>query len=174
MKPYFVLTGMLLALLGNSTQADTYRWLDKSGKVHYGDEPPTTEDVQVEQKKFGVGQEAEDADMPYATRLARQDFPLTFYSASKCGDPCQQARDFLNKRGVPFAEKNLLTKEDIDAFKLKSGDDTVPALSVGKTWLKGFEAGQWNSELDIAGYSKTAPYRPQAPPTAAPNKSVEK
>ena len=67
-----------------------------------------------------------------------------------------------------------LTKEDIDAFKLKSGDDTVPALSVGKTWLKGFEAGQWNSELDIAGYSKTAPYRPQAPPTAAPNKSVEK
>ena len=31
-------------------------------------------------------------------------------------------------------------------------------LTVGKTLLSGFEAGQWNSELDIAGYPKTAPY----------------
>ena len=56
MKPYFVLAGMLLAVLGNA-QADTYRWVDKSGKVHYGDEPPADEAAQVEQKKFGVAPE---------------------------------------------------------------------------------------------------------------------
>src|SRR5208337_3509168 len=139
-KPYFVLAGMLLATLA-SAQADTYRWKDKSGKVHYGDAPPTIEGVQVEQKKFSVAPEAEDVSLPYATRLARQNFPVTLYVSSNCGDPCKQARDFLNKRGVPFAEKNMVTKEEIDALKLKSGSDTVPALSVGKTWFNNFEAG---------------------------------
>jgi hypothetical protein len=33
--------------------------------------------------------------------------------------------------------------------------------------LIGFEAGQWNSELDIAGYPKTAPYGSRPVPPAA-------
>lgn len=165
MKPCLFLAGMLLAL--GSAQADTFRWVDKSGKVQYGD-VPAEEAAQVEQKKFGVAPEAEDADLPYATRIARQNFPVTFYYAKNCGDPCQQARDLLNKRGIPFTGKNLVTKVDIDAFKLKSGGDTVPALSVGNTWLKGYEPGQWNSELDTAGYPRTAPYRPQAPRPGKP------
>lgn len=173
MKPYFILAGMLLAVLGNA-QADAYRWVDKSGKIHYGDEPPATEDVQVEQKKFGVAPETEDADLPYATRLARQNFPVTFYSAKNCGDPCQQARDLLNKRGIPFTERNLVTKEDIDTFKQKSGSDTVPALSVGNTWLKDFDTEQWNNELDIAGYSNIAPYHPQGLSAPTPDKPAAK
>ena len=170
MKPYFILVGILTALSAN-VQADTYRWVDQSGKVHYGD-VPSDEAVKLEQKKFGAAPAAEDASLPYSTRLARQNFPVTLYTSGNCGDPCRQARDFLNKRGVPFAEKNLDTKEEIDAFKLKSGGDTVPALSVGKTWLRNFEAGQWNSELDIAGYPKTAPYLPpQTPAKASADKS---
>ncbi len=161
MRPYFVLAGIFLAALGTA-QADTYRWLDQSGKVHYGD-VPSEEAAQIEQKKFGVTPEPVDANLPYATRIARQNFPVTLYYASNCGDPCQQARDLLNKRGIPFTEKNLVTKEEVDAFKLKSGGNRVPTLNVGKSWIKNFEAGQWNSELDIAGYPKTAPYRPQAP-----------
>jgi glutaredoxin len=172
MKRYFVLAGLLLATL-SSAQADTFRWVDKSGKVHYGD-VPTEEATQVEQKKFGVAPEAADADLPYATRRARQNFPVTFYSASNCNEPCQQARDFLNKRGIPFTEKNLATQEDIDAFRLKSGSDTTPALGVGTDWLKGFEAGQWNSELDVAGYPRTAPYRPSVPPVAPSGKPTAK
>ena len=166
MKPYFILAGMLMALSANA-QADTYRWVDQSGKVHYGD-VPSDKAVKLEQKKFGVTPEAEDANLPYSTRFARQNFPVTLYTSSNCGDPCRQARDFLNKRGVPFAEKILDTKEEIDAFKLKAGGDTVPALSVGKTWLKNFETGQWSSELDIAGYSKTAPYLPPQTPAKLP------
>jgi glutaredoxin len=140
--------------------------VDKSGNVHYGDEP-SAEAAKVEQKKFGGASAAEDADLPYATRHARQNFPVTLYVFSDCGEPCQQARTLLNKRGVPFAEKNLKTKEDIDAFKLKSGSESAPTLSVGSSWLKGFETGQWNSELDNAGYPKTASYRTQSPSTSS-------
>ena len=172
MKPHFVLAGMLLAVMG-SAQAETYRWVDKSGNVHYGDEP-TAEAAKVEQKKFGVASVAEDADLPYAARLARKNFPVTLYTSENCGELCQQARDFLNKRGIPFTEKKLASKEDIDAFKLKSGSNIAPTLSVGKTWLKNFEAGQWNSELDVAGYPKTAPYHPQSPPNPQPGKPAVK
>lgn len=164
MKSYFILAGMLLVAV-SSAQADTYRWVDQSGKVHYGDEPPVSEGAQVEQKKFGVAPAADDADLPYATRLARQNFPVTLYVASNCKEPCTQGRDLLNKRGVPFAEKSLVTDKEMDSFRKQSGSDVSPTLRVGKNYLQGFQAEQWNSELDVAGYPKLAPYRPQPPKT---------
>jgi glutaredoxin len=173
MKKNLWWAGLLVLAIGSVQAGGLYRWVDKSGNVHYGD-VPTEEAAQIEQKKFGTAPETADADLPYATRLARQNFPVTLYVFTDCGDPCQQARDFLKKRGVPFAEKNLTTKEDIDDFKRKSGVDTAPTLSVGKDWLKGFETGQWNSELDIAGYPKTAPYRPQVPSATPPSKPAAK
>lgn len=165
MKPYFILAGLLLAALG-SAQADTFHWVDKSGKVYYGD-VPTEEAVQVEQKKFATAPEMENADLPYETRRALQNFPVTLYMASNCKEPCQQARDFLNKRGIPFAEKTLITKKEIDSFRKQSGSDTSPTLRIGKRYLQGFLAEQWNSELDSAGYPKIAPYRPKALAKAA-------
>jgi len=173
MKLYFILAGMLLAALG-SAQADTYRWVDQSGKVHYGDEPPATEGVQVDKKKFGDASAADNADLPYETRLAQQNFPVTFYAVTSCTDPCQQARDFLNKRGIPFTDKSLVTKEDVDNFKKQSGSDTSPTLGIGKNYLQGFQAEQWGSELDIAGYPKTAHYHPPAPPAVPPGKPAAK
>jgi hypothetical protein len=43
----------------------------------------------------------------------------------------------------------------------------LPALTIGKTWLKGFQAEQWNNELDFAGYpKKVLTYRPPVPASA--------
>ena len=161
MKLHFVLAG-ILALPLASAQAETYRWVDGSGKVHYGDEPPAAEGIQVEQKKFSTVPEADNADLPYETRHAQENFPVTLYTASNCKEPCEEARNFLNKRGIPFAEKGLVTQEEIDEFRQQSGMGAIPTLAVGKSYLKGFQAGQWSSELDIAGYPKMAPYRPKA------------
>jgi glutaredoxin len=172
MRAYFLLAGLVVATLG-SAQAGTFRWVDKSGKVQYGD-VPAEEATQLEKKKFGLAPEVEDANLPYATRHAHQNSPVTFYSAGNCTDPCKLARDFLNKRGIPFAEKSLSAKEEIDDFKQQSGTDAVPALTVGKTWLKGFEAGQWDNALDVAGYPKIAPYRPEVPPTPVKSKAEPK
>ena len=163
MNTRFVLAGILLTLLGTA-QADTFRWVDNAGNVHYGDVPAETA-KQIEAKKFSGSASADDAGLPYETRLAKQHFPVTLYVTDNCGSPCLQARDFLKKRGIPFTENKLSTKEDIDAFISKSGGDQVPTLLVGSTtWLKSFEAGQWSSALDNAGYPKIAPYRPQSPP----------
>jgi len=156
-----------LTLMPSVAQAgDLYRWLDAKGKVHYGDVIPI-DAVQVEEKKFSAAG-APDEYLPYETRRAQQNFPVTLYVAENCTEYCDQARDLLNKRGIPFSEKLLRTKEEIDAFKALYGFDSVPALFVGKTVLKEFFADPWNNELDIAGYPKTAPYRaPKAPAASA-------
>lgn len=160
----------LLAALTTYAQADSlYRWLDKDGKVHYGNRP-AEDAIGAEQKKFAAPAAAGDGDLSYSVRKAKQDFPVTLYVAPNCGDVCVQARSLLNKRGIPFVEKNLVSKEDIDAFKAKTGGNSVPVLEVGKSVLSSFEEAQWQGELDIAGYPKTAPYgsRPAAPAASKP------
>jgi glutaredoxin len=162
MTRYFLLAGLLIL---TNAHAELYRSIDSSGKVHYSDRPLAgAEDVtQVKADKAPTP----DDSLPYETQRARQNFPVTLYVASECGRGCQQARELLNKRGVPFTEKSLLTQEDIETFRKASGDGAVPKLMVGKTWINGFAAEQLHKELDIAGYPKTAPYRPR-PATVPP------
>ena len=162
MKKRFLWLGLLALATGSAQAGDLYRWLDTSGKVHYGD-TPAADALKVEQRKFSVVPAEGGADLPYETRRAQQNFPVTMYVSDNCGITCQQAREFLNKRGIPFAEVSLRTKEEFDAFIQLSGSDSAPTLAVGKAWLKGFRAGEWDSELDIAGYPKTLPYRPPSP-----------
>lgn len=163
MKPHFILAGMLAATLGSAHAAGLYRWVDQSGKVHYGD-VPAEEAGQVKRVK-PVDAASDDAGLPYETRRAKEIFPVTLYVADNCKNQCQRARDLLNKRGIPFTEKNLQTQEDIDAFRQLSGGENIPALSIGKNLLVGFQADQWDGELDVAGYPRSAPYgfRPALP-----------
>jgi hypothetical protein len=168
MKRIVLLIGGLLAVSLLAQAGELYRWVDKTGKVHYGDEPPAQASL-VESLQFH-DEAATGSNLPYETRRAQQNFPVTLYVGDGCGEPCEEARDLLTKRGIPFVEKKLVTKEEIDAFKQASGGDGAPGLAVGRTYVNGFNAYRWNSELDIAGYPKTAPYRSlpaQAVPAAA-------
>ena len=141
---------------------ELYRSIDSSGKVHYSDRPLRGTD-EVEQLRLGKPPTPDDS-LPYATRRAMQNFPVTLYVSEGCGSPCQTARNLLQQRGIPFAEKLVASKEELDAFRQASGTDRVPAATVGTTWLRGFLAADWNRELDTVGYPKSAPYRPRASP----------
>ena len=161
-----------LFLMSLAVQAgELFRWVDKAGKVHYGDTPPVG-DNDVERLNLS-SEPAQNDDLPYETRRAQESFPVTLYVGNNCGAPCGMARSLLNERGIPFSEKLLKYKEDIEAFKKLSGFDGVPALAVGKTFIRGFQAEQWNGELDIAGYPQTAPYRaPRAPSAPAASQAA--
>ncbi len=171
MKTLLLAICLLIISINNISAANLFKWVDKEGRVHYGDKPDE-DAVKAEQKKFAAPS-ANDDNLSYGVRKAKQDFPVTMFVASNCGEICVQARALLSKRGVPFAEKNLTTQEDIDAFKAKTGGDTIPTLMIGKFVLKGYEAGIWNSELDIAGYPKIAPYGSRPVRQAKPEASVE-
>jgi hypothetical protein len=156
-----------LAIMPSAVQAgELFRWVDKAGKMNYGDVPPA-DATDVERIKLS-SQPTQNEDLPYETRRAQQNFPVTLYVGAGCGEMCNQARSLLSKRGIPFSEELLRTKEDIDAFKQLSGiDGEVPVLAVGRNFLKGFLESQWDNELDIAGYPKTAPYRASSTPAAS-------
>lgn len=176
-----VLLGVVLAIGASVAQAQQklYRWTDASGRVHYTDAPPPGDARGVEQKKLGM--RAGTGPLPYETQLAMRAFPVVLFTAD-CGKSCTEARALLDKRGVPFAERNAQDAA-VQAEILKlTGASTieVPILMVGKSLTKGWEAGLWDAALDAAGYPKRGPAlpassaKPRAPAAkAATNRNAE-
>ena len=152
----------------NLAEGEVFRWVDEAGKVHYSDTPPPAGTADVERKKLS-GPVTLNEDIPYEAQRAQQNFPVTLFVTRGCGVPCDQGRNLLAKRGVPFTEKPLNTQEEIDSFFKMSGSNGAPTLAVGKVYLSGFLEARWHSELDVAGYPKTASYRQRiAPPPKPP------
>jgi glutaredoxin len=149
--------------------AEMYRWVDQEGKVHYSDSPPPASAKNVQQKDIGGGSTVSDDNLPYATRVAAKNFPVTLYT-SDCGEPCKKAREHLIKRGIPFTQKNpAANRADADALKKLVGAPQVPVLVVGNSSpLKGYDAGSWDIALDAAGYPKTAGYGYKPPKAPEP------
>lgn len=158
---------MALLLLCANAQADEYyRSIDANGKVQYGDAPAkNAADVE---KLNSRAVPSPDDSLPYETRQANAKFPVTLYVADSCGIACSLARDFLKNHGIPFTEKNLVTAEEITAFKKASGSDQIPLMHIGDDWLSGFMESRWTRALDAAGYPKNVPYGFKPPVQSAP------
>lgn len=146
---------LLLSLFCASTAlAETYRWVDSAGVVHYSDTPPPPGSTKkIEEKHLGSNV-IQSTEVPYATRRAAQNFPVALYVTDDCGDPCNQAKSHLAKRGVPYSSKSVKDQATRDELQKISGGAMVPTLLVGKQALAGFEASGWDAALDAAGYPK--------------------
>ncbi|MFN3398622.1 MAG: glutaredoxin family protein [Sulfurimicrobium sp.] len=151
--------------------AELYRWVDSEGKVHYTDQPPPPSAQKVEEKNLG-NNSIDTSELPYATRQAIKKSPVTLY-ANDCGEPCDQARDHLAQRGIPFTGKNPQTSPaDAEALKKLVGAAYVPVLVVGSAVSKGYEKGTWDAALDAAGYPKSALVKKAAPVPDAKDQSA--
>lgn len=147
---------LCLALLTFGASAQTYRWVDSTGRTIISDTPPPGKAKAV--SRVGEAGGSASDDLPFAVRKARENFPVTLFTAADCVNECKQARDMLNGRGIPFTEKMLQKAEDAAELKALVGDVFVPTIKVGKQSYRGFEAGAYNNLLDLAGYPKTAAY----------------
>jgi len=146
--------------------ASLYQWKDAQGRTVYSDQPPPPDIHNAQQKAF-KGNVIETGES-YATRTAREKFPITLY-ASACGAPCDQARQLLTQRGVPFSSKDPQASPEAQSELQKlTGRLSVPVLVVGSDRIDGFEAGQWQAALDRAGYPKSAPAARKPAAAAAP------
>jgi len=142
-----------------SLAGNLFRWVDSDGIVHYSDQPPPPSVKNVEEKKFGAS--VIEGSPSYALQQAVKNFPITLF-ASDCGAGCTRARELLDKRGVPFTEKDPIQPENADELKKIVGDLVVPVLVLGNTQpLRGFDESSWNNALNVAGY-------PSAPVPGAP------
>lgn len=148
---------MLLAVLISSAllaQAETYKWVDADGKVHYSDQPPPPSARKSERKQ--LGDKPGEVALPYVLQQAVKNFPVTIF-VYDCGDGCNRARALLLRRGVPHTIKDPMVPDMREELKKATGgEEVVPVLKIGRRVLRGFEEGQWNAALDAAGYPKTA------------------
>ena len=134
-------------------QTQVYRWVDKGGTVHFSDSLPT-DARDASQKSMGGGYVAEE--YPYAVQQAMKSNPVMLYTAPSCGEPCDNARQLLSDRGIPFREANLQADAAAqETLKKLVGGVEVPTLTVGATALKGFEPEGWRAALSSAGYPAT-------------------
>lgn len=153
-----------------------YRWTDSTGRVNYGDAPPS--DARNLSRIDGRGR-IETADptggISFELRKAMTTFPITLYTAADCG-PCESARAWLRRRGAPYQE--LLVDTDVDAAELQRrvGTTSVPVMTLGRTPHPGFKEAAWSIALNAAGYPaqivlpatyRAEPPKPILPPDAA-------
>jgi glutaredoxin len=171
-----ILFSFLLA--ATSASAQQYRWVDEKGRVHYTDTPPPPSAKSAQKKNLKANELGQQPS--YELTQAIRKAPVTLYTFPDCKDPCQMARDVLNKRGVPFKEKLISNQQMLDELKQVSGGLNVPVLVVGNQVEKTASPQAFNQALDIGGYpaagavrpgNQKEPAAPKPPPQAAPTET---
>ena len=143
-----------LLLLPALSQAQMYRWVDDSGKLHFSDQAPPANARDV-QKRRTTGSQSGSPPLPYALQQSVKNFPVTLYTSETC-NPCLQARELLAKRGVPYKDIGITDADGLEKLKSVTGATGVPVMTVGREIYKGFESGNYHAALDSAGYPATS------------------
>ena len=126
------------------------------GTVTYTDRPPSdNQPVRVTPLSRSGTPKAAESGLPLELRQAAARHPVTLYTTDEC-TPCDNGRKLLQQRGVPYAEKRIVTDEDTAALERLVGGRSVPALTIGAQPLRGFSATDWGAFLDAAGYPRTS------------------
>lgn len=160
MKPSVRRFAPLLAvlLLGSGVAQAQYKVVAPDGSVTYTDRPPASPDVRItllgrNAVAAAAAAAAPELALPLELRTAVQRHPVTLYTGEGCA-PCDTARRMLVQRGVPFAERRVVSEEDTAALERLVGARTIPSLTVGNQPLRGFSDADWTSYLDAAGYPR--------------------
>ena len=165
-------TSFVLSLLAPTVMAfmaampadaqQVYRWVDASGRVQYSDQPPPVGTKNVQEKNVG-GNSIQNNDLSLLAQDAQKKNPVTVY-ISECGEACDAAKAYLNKRGIPHTMVDPTRSLELNKkFKEDTGASVVPVLKVGEKRLSGWSESSWASALDAAGYPKTPPFSKPKP-----------
>ena len=162
MKTALLLACIALVGAGASVQAADamFKVVAPDGRVTYTDRPPSASEGRVMPVNRDSGA-AIDTALPFALRAVAARFPVTLYTMTKCGDPCDQGRALLVRRGIPFRERVAETDEERLAWQGLVGGIEAPTLTVGGQSMRGFAPAAWDETLDTAGY----PRQSLLPPT---------
>jgi len=146
-----------------------YKVVGPDGKVTYTDRMPSPADGKVTPlNAAGNGVATDPAALPLELRQVALRYPVTLYVIADCA-PCDGARALLRQRGIPHAERLVLTEEDVDALQRLTGTRDTPTLMIGQQPLRGLSVETWNAYLDSAGYPRESrlPAAYQHPPATA-------
>ena len=153
---------VILSIIASApVMAQAYRWVDKDGRVNYSQTPPPEGATNVQKKAIGGGSAASEySNLPYATQVAARNFPVVLYSAPQCGAQCDEVRNHLAGRAIPFKEVSVTDQARLEELKRVSGRGDLPALTIGGQLYALSTREALASALDDAGYSRSGPRLP--------------
>lgn len=164
------------ALLSGSAAAQMYSWKDAKGVTHFSDQPPPPA-ARVAARVLAepsASPASEQVALPYGLAQAARRAPVVLYTAVHCG-ACDQGRQLLQQRGVPYTEKTVTSNDDQQQLKAAGSDARLPLLLVGAHKQIGFESVAWQEALSAADYPLQSrlpqAWRPAPPSPAAPRRA---
>mgnify|MGYP000885099534 FL=1 len=161
-RPFSAALIAALALGGAASAQSVYRWVDANGRVQYSDQPPPPDARNVQQRSVG-GNSIQNNELSLAAQDAQKKNPVVLY-VSECGDACDAAKGYLNKRGIPHTVVDPTRSLELNKkFKEETGGEVVPVIRVGEKRLSGWSEASWASALDAAGYPKTPSFAKPKP-----------
>ena len=123
-----------------------YKVVGADGSITYTDRPAPPPGSQVQTLRAGTPVPGGNrAPLPAELRTPAGRFPVTLYTSADCA-PCDAARQLLQQRGIPYAERTVGNEDDVAALQRLTGGRTVPALMVGGQALR--KAGGCRIDLD--------------------------
>ncbi len=154
--------GLALALISGAVAAQAvYRWTDANGRVIYSDQPPPP-GVKGEERNVR-GNSIQNNEASLASSDAQKRNPVTLF-VSECGESCDQAKGYLNRRGIPHTVVDPTRSAELNKkFRDETGGNVIPVLKIGERKLSGWSEANWAGALDGAGYPKTPPFAKPKP-----------
>jgi len=140
-------TWCVITLSANA--ATLYKWIDSEGNVTYQDIPPPS-DVEYEEKSYAEP-EATTEISQQIERAAREN-PISLYAITPC-DACDLVRLYLEKRSIPFAEKDIRNNAALqNELEQKTGRLIVPTLIIGSEIIDGYNKTALGNMLSDQGF----------------------
>ena len=128
-----------------------FKRVDEQGNVTYESRPGSGGGA-VEERDVDGGEDP--TDYAIAMDQATLYSPVTLYAIKTC-KPCDQAREQLNKRGIPFKELDPTSDKAIyKDYQSLGGGNVVPVIKVGDSAVTEYTATALDDALDAAGYPK--------------------
>lgn len=154
MKTLFILTLMATVAVGwQPAQARSIvECIDQAGNVTFASQTcPAGTTKRADKRVAGPEPGAPDAAADMAKIAAKS--PVVMFSVKPC-DSCDLIRLVLQKRGIPFTEKDAGADVAVQAElrKATGGQLSVPTVTVGTQVVTGYNKSALESALDGAGY----------------------
>ncbi len=139
-----------------------YRWTDANGRVIYSDQPPPPGAKEASERNVR-GNSIQNNEASLASGDAQKKNPVTLF-VSECGESCDAAKGFLNKRGIPHTVIDPTRSAELNKkFRDETGGNVIPVIKIGERKLSGWNEANWSGALDSAGYPKTPPFAKPKP-----------
>ncbi len=150
------------AVLASGGAQALYKIVSPDGKVSYTDRPPVdagSQSTVTPMNTPGGGGAASApssgtplSSLPAELRQVATRYPVVLYTVPASCTACDQGRDMLKQRGIPFTERHVVTSEDSEALQKLTGGRDMPVMTVGNQVNRGYAPDTWKQYLDAAGY----------------------